>query len=185
MKPAFAPSPPLFVVLAGLACGFGAPACADQANPVLPPGGGHGGLTAGGGGTTGESDALTPSDAADAEPTDTTTSGSDVLTTVCDLLKQNCQALGWDARYACYPVSGGGRCETAGDTGASGTCSLDTDCDGGLVCVPQSAGFAFGYCQHICDVQTNATASVCTYGYTCQPMSGFDKSTDIGRCTAD
>jgi hypothetical protein len=184
MKPFLMPSPPLLVVLAGLACVFGAPACADQANPVLPPSGGHGGLIAGGGGTTGEIDALTPSDVADTAPTDTTTSGSDVLTTVCDLLKQNCQALGWDARYACYPVSGGGRCEAAGGTGAFGTCSLDTDCVGRLVCVPQSPGFAFGYCQPICDTMTDPTASACSSEYTCQPMPGFDKTTDVGRCTA-
>jgi hypothetical protein len=179
MKPAFAPSPPLLVVLASLACVFGAPACADKANPVLPPSGGHGGLTAGGGGTTGEIDALTPSDAEDTAPYVPT----DASAITCDLLKQNCSTLGLGPGSGCYPVSGAGRCEGVGGTGASGTCSLDTDCVGGLVCVPQSAGFAFGYCQPICDT-SDTTGSVCTYGYTCQPMPGFDKSTYVGRCTA-
>jgi len=175
------PSPSLFVVLAGLACVFGAPACADQANPVLPPSGGHGGLIVGGGGTTGEIDALTPSDAEDTAPY----VPADASAITCDLLKQNCSTLGLGTGFSCYPVSGGGRCEAAGGTGAFGTCSFDTDCVGGLVCVPQSAGFTFGYCQPICDVQTDATASVCTYGYTCLPMSGFDKSTFVGRCTVN
>jgi len=177
MKPAFAPSPPLLVVLAGLACAFGAPACADQANPVLPPSGGHGGLTAGGGGTTGEIDALTPSDAEDTAPV----VPADASGITCDLLKQNCSSLGLGPGSACYPVSGAGRCEGVGGTGASGTCSLDTDCDGGLVCVPQSAGFAFGYCQHICDT-TDPTAATCSAGQVCQSLAGFAKTTNVGAC---
>lgn len=182
MKPFLVPSPPLFVVLAGLACVFGAPACADQANPVLPPSGGHGGLIAGGGGTTGEIDALTPSDAADTAPSDTTTSGSDVLATVCDLLKQNCQALGWDARYACYPVGGAGRCETMnGNLPATSFCTANTDCEKGLFCAPQ-CGLGSNACAAICD-RTDALSPTCLPGQVCAQIGGVDKSSAVGYCT--
>jgi hypothetical protein len=178
MKPFLMPSPPLFVVLAGLACVFGAPACADQANPVLPPSGGHGGLTAGGGGTTGAIDAQTPSDAEDTAPY----VPADASTSTCDLLKQDCPKNPiTQVPQGCYPVSGSGRCEPVGETGEFGTCSADTDCTRGLVCVRQSPGDSFSYCQPICDLRSDATSSVCSIGLVCQSMSGF---TNVGRCTA-
>ena len=180
MKPIHSSLSFRFAALAGLVLGLLAPACADQANPVLPSTGGPGSVGAIGHSDAAEGEVGPMSDVADA--TLSPTSGSDAINIACDLLKQNCSTSGLGQGFGCYPVGGAGRCEAAGGIGAFGSgCTADTDCSVGLVCVSQSAGFNFGACQPICDM-TDPTAANCVTGQVCQVMPGFDKATGVGRC---
>ena len=152
-------------------------ACADKANPVLPPTGGGG---PGGGTSTGASDALTSEAGQVIADTAPYTTDVPVLTT-CDLLAQDCPK-----PNGCYPVSGVGRCLPAGIVPTPGSCdtsnnSKQPDCGIGLTCIPSSTLGGAGICTPICDVVSPTTA--CGFGTPClQPLPGFPKTGNVGYC---
>jgi hypothetical protein len=155
--------------------------CADEKNPVLPPSGTP--TNPGGTSSTTRSDAgATVSEAGQILP-DTLPAadevGSDALFGApCDLLKQDCID-SVNNRKGCYPVGGTGVCLTAGIHVAWMTCTKDTDCDRGLVCVLSSGVGSQGLCAPLCDAGKLGTASDCT-SRTCQKLDGFE---DVGNCT--
>jgi hypothetical protein len=166
------------------------PACADQANPIVPGSNGPTGTTAGGGGGGGDAgayggDGMTALDDAgisfsygDATTADqVSVTASDTGVGNCDLFAQQCGSPG----LGCYPVGGAGRCEPAGSVGPLGSCTIDTDCSPGGVCVAMPGAGGFGNCQPICNL-LDASGTACTFGYVCSPMPGFSRSTNVGRC---
>jgi hypothetical protein len=146
--------------------------CADKANPVLPPsgnplpGGQQSGTTVYDGAVFDEASAGLRDVAAD--------SISDpalACPAPCDLLKQNCGAC---PGFACYPVSGVARCQSAGIGGAQGQCVFPNDCAQGLTCIavtPTSAA-----CLKLCDVFDPTS---CELGSVCQALLPF---TGVGYC---
>ena len=100
----------------------------------------------------------------------------------CDLLSQQSCATILGVAFGCYPVGGAGRCEQSGGIGALGSCSVDTDCNPGLLCEVLSGPGSFGVCQPICNLG-DPTSSVCSSGETCRSLQGFS-GTNVGRCTS-
>jgi hypothetical protein len=152
-------------------------ACAAKDNPVLPPSG----MSHPVGQVAGVS-ALDAGDAArDFGDTLDSAANTDASTSACDLLRQDCARLS----DGCYPsvASGGGRCMTAGATGALGTCVLGEDpqaCAAGLVCIALTAGITLGQCLYLCDVSNSAFT--CGAGSLCQPLPSLPRTTGVGYC---
>jgi hypothetical protein len=170
-----------YPALAGLVLAMLGLGCADQSNPVLPSSGGPGSV-----GTSGHLDAEASEVAAatgeDAIGTSTVTD-TDASVTGCDLLKQNCQALGLGVGTGCYPVGGAGRCLPAGGVGALGSCVVGNDppdCAPGFVCIALSNGLDAGYCLEICDTEDPTTN--CGVGNACVLLPGFPKTSNAGYC---
>jgi len=156
--------------------------CAEQDNPVLPSSSGHGGVSLGGRPDSGAAlDAGTATPDAATDATAGNEVGSDaIISGACNLLEQNCPTS--PIRQGCYPAAGRGVCEPAGALAELQTCSLDTDCDRGLVCsIVSTAPLAQGLCQRICAL-TNGVAAICPSQICAQQRTGFPPG--IGACTA-
>jgi hypothetical protein len=143
--------------------------CADEANPMLPSSEPPNPLStqAGSMGGTGVVSTGQPNVA-------TGVTGTDALPTLgaeCDLLAQNCH----DSSLACYPVSGAGRCDTAGSNLAQGSCTASKDCIGGLACIDTPT--IGPVCLPLCGVDSQTRP--CAATYTCERLSGSDS---VGTC---
>jgi hypothetical protein len=172
--------PTTLPVLALLLAALATQGCADKANPVLPSTGGGpnpSGVVGGEGSDAGEKgDSLESSDAQDVPDS---AAISDAASNACDPLKQDCA----NHAYACYPVSGAGRCLPAGGTGALGTCYLGEDppsCAPGYACMSLSSGSNLAACLSLCD-RFSPTPD-CPIGYACQLVPGFPQTSNVGFC---
>jgi hypothetical protein len=166
----------VFAVVAVLGIGLLPAACADQANPVLPPSGGGGGKTAG---TTDRDAAVTEvSLRADAEDAYVAT---DVEPTTCNMLLQDCPRDSvTNQAQGCYRWEGSPRCLAAGDLQVgSHACEADSACAPGLVC--DLASGTGGDCATICD-PTDTTFAVCLVGQICKQMGGAGQLAKVGYC---
>jgi hypothetical protein len=174
-RTAIVKSSPLQALAAALAWLWLGAGCADQANPVVPTTTFPGGYVAGG-----DRDA-SPGEVGEA---DATPAGPDATGVVCNLLTQNCQDLGQATNTACYPEGGVGFCESiSGFEPVASWCASNTDCDRGLACRPQSRSSNIYVCQYICDL-SETVSTTCADGETCTLMTGFERASSVGYCTA-
>ena len=169
------------MLFASLALALPASGCVGDANPVIPSTGGGGALSSGGGSNDGgASDTLiTAPDVTAVGPDDAASLGSDDADpVVCDLLTYVNTKQGCASSQACYPVSGSGRCQTAGPNGVLGQCGFggrDQECDKGLTCV--ASPDTQSMCLPLCDVHN--PGPTCGPGNACHPLPGF---TNVGYC---
>jgi hypothetical protein len=165
----------VFAVVAVLGLGLLPAACADQANPVLPPSGGGGGKIVG----IGASDAAVGevSWLADAEDAYV---APDVQLATCDMLRQDCpKSPITGTPQGCYRISGGAHCAPAGDLlHGTNSCVSDVDCRPGLVCAKSTD--TGGDCQTICD--PDAGAYECPDFFICTRMAPTGPMSRFGYC---
>jgi hypothetical protein len=155
--------------------------CAGEKNPVLPPsdtptkpGGTSSTARSDAGATASEAGQIVPDTLAAADEV-----GSDVLPGApCDLLKQDCID-SVNNRKGCYPMGGTGVCLTAGIHVAWMTCTKDTDCDRGLVCITPSGVGSQMLCEPLCDISKSGIASDCA-SQMCAKPDGYPKG--VGYC---
>ncbi len=103
--------------------------------------------------------------------------------TGCDFLAQDCPG-GQGGNLACYPAHGVGICQViTGFFPVGSLCSLNADCDRGLVCAAQSlSDNTITVCQPICDLG-QAGSATCLDGQVCTRIGGFDVRSNAGYCT--